>query len=185
MESGNFLKALIVVGKNDLLVTALYLTDSDWETYVTDSFDDAAISIKRENFDLILVELGLEGNSSADISTIEEFVHFIRDEQQEITPILISTGALTKRVEEVMALGANGIIQKPYGSKELLAATYECLKKSGEAYLLIQEELKKVQQAADKIDDLDQELVETQVNISKSVDKIRRFVKLSKMNQPG
>lgn len=95
---------------------------------VSTAADGAAVLrlVTTERFDALLLDYWM-----TEVTGIE-LCRQIREFDQS-TPILICSGAVTKVDREAAALaGAQGYVQKPFSSKDLIRALGSCLKASVE-----------------------------------------------------
>ncbi|WDE13356.1 sigma-54-dependent transcriptional regulator [Thalassomonas haliotis] len=121
-------KILLVDDDNDILLALKMLLMSEgYQVALTQTPEAALAALKRENFDLLLMDL----NYSLDTTSGEEglaLIAAIRKDDDEI-PIVVMTGWGTIEVAvATMQNGANDFIQKPWENDRLLAIINNQLK---------------------------------------------------------
>jgi two-component system chemotaxis response regulator CheY len=76
--------------------------------------DSAGMSQSRFPYDLLIVDLHLEGKSGVD------FIRNVREKRKSKVPVLVISGtADSERVQEVGKLGVNGFLVKPFTAESL------------------------------------------------------------------
>ena len=121
-------KVLLADDDNDvLLALKMLLMSEGYQVSLTQTPEAALAALKRETFDLILMDL----NYSLDTTSGEEglaLIEAIRKDDDE-TPIVVMTGWGTIEVAvSTMQNGANDFIQKPWENERLLAIIQNQLK---------------------------------------------------------
>ncbi|SFD52794.1 sigma-54-dependent transcriptional regulator [Pseudoalteromonas denitrificans] len=114
-------KILLVDDDTDILsALKMLLISEGFEVALNQTPEEALISIKKENFDLILMDL----NYSLDTTSGEEGLQLIASIRKldELLPIVVMTGWATIEVAvSTMQNGANDFIQKPWDIDRLIA----------------------------------------------------------------
>lgn len=108
-------RILIVEDDSDIcMIEEAYLKAAGFETYLCKNGNEALLLLKKESFDLILLDLMLPGKSGMEICReIRDYVH---------VPILMVT-ARTESIDKIngFAIGADDYISKPFDPAELVA----------------------------------------------------------------
>lgn len=115
-------KILIVEDDEDIsMIEEVYLKSSGFETVTVADGNEVMDVLKKENFDLVLLDVMLPGKSGYDIC------HDIRNKID--IPILMVT-ARTQPVDKIrgLGLGADDYIVKPFDPAELVARVYANLR---------------------------------------------------------
>jgi len=114
-------KILLVDDDNDILsALKMLLVPEGYDITLTQNPEAALAAIRRENFDLVLMDL----NYSLDTTSGEEGLQLIADIRKldEALPIVVMTGWATIEVAvSTMQNGANDFIQKPWDIDRLIA----------------------------------------------------------------
>jgi len=114
-------KILLVDDDNDILsALKMLLVPEGYDITLTQNPEAALAAIRRENFDLVLMDL----NYSLDTTSGEEGLQLIANTRklEETLPIVVMTGWATIEVAvSTMQNGANDFIQKPWDIDRLIA----------------------------------------------------------------
>ena len=118
----------ILIIEDDADISALLkriLTEAGYETGQAYSGTEAVFYIEREVPDLILLDLMLPGMPG------EEFLAKLREGQILIPVIVLSAKSALKDKVELLRLGADDYITKPFEPEEVMARVEAALRRSG------------------------------------------------------
>ncbi len=120
-----FIAHILVVDDDDGIrgLVKKYLNENNFLVSTADSAENASEVIKLINFDLVILDIMMQGKSG---------LEFIQDHKQKLnTPVILLTakGEANERVEG-LEIGADDYLAKPFEPKELLLRIKNILKKT-------------------------------------------------------
>lgn len=114
-------------------ITALYLRNSGYEVDIMNDGSNVLLTLQKKTFDLVLLDLMLPGCSG------ESLVPLIQREYQ-LPIIVLSAKSQIESIVDLLALGVDDYMVKPYSLKELVARVERRLPKKEASIFMIDEE---------------------------------------------
>ncbi len=113
----NRYKILVIEDESNIRSFAKAILEAnDYQVLTAESYQTGVLMYSSHRPDLVLLDLGLPDRDGLD------FIRLVREEQSEITPILVVSARVTEQDKiTALDLGANDYISKPFGTGELLA----------------------------------------------------------------
>ncbi len=115
-------RVLLVDDEPDVLETvSSYLSERGYRVATAAKWTDAITSLQDATPDIVLLDLDLPTVRGAAL------LEFIRESHRDL-PVLIASSAIdTKTLDHLAALGASGIVRKPFDSEDLLIVVEQAL----------------------------------------------------------
>jgi DNA-binding response OmpR family regulator len=117
-RSGRQLRRTILLAEDDARMRALgqrILEAAGYVVLIADNGLDAVKMAEAFDLDLVLMDVGLPGIDGM------EAVHRIKRKQAAVPVIILSDADVLDGPQTANLAGANGFVQKPYNSRDLLA----------------------------------------------------------------
>jgi len=125
--SGDKHKLLVVEDNRETQLIIKALFRNRYHTQVVDNVTDAITQLSEINFDLILLDLNLNGDGNGKTLLIK----IRKDEKSHMIPvIIISAYDIKPEDEKFFSENANGYIPKPFNKKILLQTVEKLLLKN-------------------------------------------------------
>lgn len=114
-------KILVVDDNPDILISARYLLERHYQTVTTcEHPDDIPALIKKENFDVILLDMNFHpGQSDGEMGM--QWLEKIKEIDPEAVVVMITAHGSLNAAVEAMKLGAADYVVKPWDNQRLLA----------------------------------------------------------------
>jgi len=115
--SGGQRKILVVEDNRETQLIIKALFRNKYETQVVDNVTDAISHLSIANFDLVLLDLNLNGDGNGKTLLLK----IRKEEKSHLIPVVIITAYdLKPEDEKFFSENANGFIPKPFNKKVLL-----------------------------------------------------------------
>lgn len=115
--SGEKHKLLVVEDNRETQLIIKALFRNKYYTQVVDNVTDAVSQLAQSDFDLILLDLNLNGDGNGKTLLMK----IRKEEKSHLIPVIIITAYdLTHEDEKFLIENANGYISKPFNKKVLL-----------------------------------------------------------------
>lgn len=126
-------KILLVEDEEKLAgITALYLQNNGYDVKCVNNGSDVLPSLSRENFDLVLLDLMLPEISG------EQLLPLIKN-KYALPIIVLSARSQIDSIVDLLSMGADDYMVKPYALKELVARVERRLPRVGPSIFVVDE----------------------------------------------
>jgi two-component system response regulator FlrC len=124
---GKQTKLLVVEDNRETQLLIKVALRDDFDVRITDSADNAMLLLSENNFELVLLDLNLngQGNGKSILKNIREEMH-----NSELTVIITTAYDLSSEDKKYFEVNANGFVQKPFNKKILLNSIKQALVKT-------------------------------------------------------
>jgi DNA-binding response OmpR family regulator len=125
--SGGQRKILVVEDNRETQLLIKVALRDDFDVRITDSADNAMLLLSENNFELVLLDLNLngQGNGKSILKNIREEMH-----NSELTVVITTAYDLSSEDKKYFEVNANGFVQKPFNKKILLNSIKQALVKN-------------------------------------------------------
>jgi len=124
---GKQTKLLVVEDNRETQLLIKVALRDDFDVRITDSADNAMLLLSENNFELVLLDLNLNGhgNGKSILKNIREEMH-----NSELTVVITTAYDLSSEDKKYFEVNANGFVQKPFNKKILLNSIKQALVKN-------------------------------------------------------
>jgi len=124
---GQQTKLLVVEDNRETQLLIKVALRDDFDVRITDSADNAMLLLSENNFELVLLDLNLngQGNGKSILKNIREEMH-----NSELTVVITTAYDLSSEDKKYFEVNANGFVQKPFNKKILLNSIKQALVKN-------------------------------------------------------
>ncbi|HEY6625668.1 MAG TPA: response regulator [Ignavibacteriaceae bacterium] len=124
---GKQTKLLVVEDNRETQLLIKVALRDDFDVRITDSADNAMLLLSENNFELVLLDLNLngQGNGKSILKNIREEMH-----NSELTVVITTAYDLSSEDKKYFEVNANGFVQKPFNKKILLNSIKQALVKN-------------------------------------------------------
>jgi len=124
---GKQTKLLVVEDNRETQLLIKVALRDDFDVRITDSADNAMLLLSENNFELVLLDLNLngQGNGKSILKNIREEMH-----NSELTVVITTAYDLSSEDKKYFEVNANGFVQKPFNKKILLTSIKQALVKN-------------------------------------------------------
>jgi len=124
---GKQTKLLVVEDNRETQLLIKVALRDDFDVRITDSADNAMLLLSENNFELVLLDLNLNGhgNGKSILKNIREEMH-----NSELTVVITTAYDLSSEDKKYFEENANGFVQKPFDKKILLNSIKQALVKN-------------------------------------------------------
>jgi len=124
---GQQTKLLVVEDNRETQLLIKVALRDDFDVRITDSADNAMLLLSENNFELVLLDLNLngQGNGKSILKNIREEMH-----NSELTVVITTAYDLSSEDKKYFEVNANGFVQKPFNKKILLNSIKQALVKT-------------------------------------------------------
>jgi len=124
---GKQTKLLVIEDNRETQLLIKVALRDDFDVRITDSADNAMLLLSENNFELVLLDLNLNGhgNGKSILKNIREEMH-----NSELTVVITTAYDLSSEDKKYFEENANGFVQKPFDKKILLNSIKQALVKN-------------------------------------------------------